>query len=37
MQARMKNPAMILPDAWQGIQALLVLNQAAFFDLWALG
>ena len=22
MQARMKNPAMILPDAWQGIQAL---------------
>ena len=23
MQARMKNPAMILPGAWQGIQALL--------------
>ena len=23
MQAQMKNPAMILPDAWQGIQALL--------------
>ncbi len=27
MQARMKNPAMILPDAWQGIQALLAATE----------
>lgn len=27
MQARMKNPAMILPDAWQGIQVLLAATE----------